>query len=136
MESTKFAKLEKSGPIVLRIGLALVFLWFGFSQLFNPAQWTGFLPSFLGLLPISLVKFVLLNGWFEIIGGVMIFLGAYTRPVALLLALHLFGITLTIGWNALGVRDFGLAVATLVIFMQGAGNLSLDNSRRHTDGTQ
>ncbi|MFA6536720.1 MAG: DoxX family protein [Candidatus Paceibacterota bacterium] len=132
MESNKFENLEKAGPVILRFGLAIVFLWFGFSQLANPTQWTSFLPSFISIAPISAVKFVLLNGWFEIVGAVLLILGTYTRPVALLLALHLFGITFTIGWNALGIRDFGLSIATLVIFLQGAGGFSVDNFKERT----
>jgi len=131
MESRKFENLEQAGPVILRLGLALVFLWFGFSQLMSPTQWTSFLPSFVSIVPISAVKFVLLNGWFEIVAAVLLILGAYTRLAALLLALHLFGITFTIGWNALGIRDFGLAVATLVIFLQGAGSFSIDNSQKN-----
>lgn len=126
----KFVNLEKFGPVVLRIGMGLVFLWFGFSQIFSPDQWTSFLPSFLKILPIAAPNFVLANGLFEVIGGVFLILGVYTRLAAFLLALHLFGITFTIGWNALGVRDFGLAIATSVIFLQGAGGLSFDNKRQ------
>lgn len=125
----RFTNLEKLGPIVLRFGMALVFLWFGFSQIFNPDQWVSFLPGFLEVFPISASNFVLANGSFEVIGGVFLILGVYTRLAALLLALHLFGIAFIIGWNALGVRDFGLAVATLVIFLQGAGGLSFDSKK-------
>ena len=50
MEPRKFKNLEKSGPVILRVGLALVFLWFGSSQLFSPTQWTSFLPGFISIV--------------------------------------------------------------------------------------
>lgn len=129
MESKYIEKMRNVAPVVLRVGMSLVFFWFGMSQLFNPGMWTAYLPEFVSLLPISATKFVLLNGLFEVVCSVLLFVGAYTRTVSLLLTLHLFGITYTIGWNALGFRDFGLSVATLTIFLLGAGDFSLDNWR-------
>ena len=111
---------------VLRIGLAFVFIWFGVMQLQAPAHWTSFLPSFLKSMPISGVTFVLLNGVFEIVAGILIAIGAWTRITALLLALHLFGIAGTIGLTAVGVRDIGLSVATLALAIGGAGGFSVD----------
>ena len=43
----KIDKIKKYSPVILRFGLAIVFLWFGFSQLKNPEPWTGLLPGFL-----------------------------------------------------------------------------------------
>jgi hypothetical protein len=42
-------------------------------------------------------------------------MGIWTRWAALLLALHLAVITFDIGLSAIGVRDFGLTVATLAL---------------------
>ncbi len=122
--------LEKSkiyAPLVLRVGLALVFLWFGSQQLMNPSDWAGLIPeSIVSISSISALNFVFLNGLFEVVFGVALLVGFYTRIVALLLALHLFGIAFTVGYNDVGVRDFGLAVSTLAVAMQGPGLISLD----------
>ncbi|MCE9585051.1 DoxX family protein [Candidatus Nomurabacteria bacterium] len=125
-------KLKSLAPVVLRIGMALVFFYFGYMQLTGPEKWISFLPNFTQSLPFSQITFVLLNGWFEIIGGVMILIGVYTRIVALLLAIHLFGIAMSIGFGPLGVRDFGLSVATLGLALYGAGKFSVDNLENKT----
>ena len=49
-------------PIVLRISLALVFLYFGFNQIYTPDSWISFVPNwivFSGMTPNNLV---ILNG--------------------------------------------------------------------------
>jgi uncharacterized membrane protein YphA (DoxX/SURF4 family) len=106
--------------------MSIIVLWFGIQQLMNPAQWTIFLPSWAGSLPISAVTFVLLNGWVECTFGLLLIAGFYTRIIALLLALHLYGIAFTLGYNAIGVRDFGLSTALLSVFFYGPDTWSLD----------
>jgi uncharacterized membrane protein YphA (DoxX/SURF4 family) len=69
---------------------------------------------------------VQLNGSFEVLFGAMLLLGFYIRPVALLLALHMFQIAFTVGYGEIGVRDFGLAMATASAFFHGADRFSLD----------
>jgi uncharacterized membrane protein YphA (DoxX/SURF4 family) len=118
--------MQKYSSLVLRVGLALVMLYFGSAQLMNPAPWMNFLPDWTKSLPISHINFIYLNGWFEIIAGLMLLTGFYTRIVAGLLALHLIGITMSIGYSATGVRDFGLTIALFAIFLQGESIWSLD----------
>lgn len=79
-------------------------------------MWIGFLPIWTGYLPIPGAMLVQLNGWFEIMAAVCLCLGLYTRVVAALLALHLFGIAVSAG-GAIGIRDavlamMGIALAT------------------------
>ena len=120
-------KLKLFAPAILRIGLALVFLWFGLNQIIKPADWVGYIPDWVAnLSPFSVTTLVYLNGAFEIIFGTALFLGFFTRIAALLLFLHIADITLTVGLDAVGVRDFGLTVATLVIFLNGADFFTLD----------
>ena len=45
---------------------------------------------------------------------------------ALLLSLHVFGIALSLGYNAVAIRDFGLAFASLALAVGGAGTFSID----------
>ena len=118
--------LNKYAPTFLRIGLALVVIWFGISQLSNAKEWLGFLPDWTASLPISQTALVLVNGWFEVVFGLMLFFGFYTRLTALLIGLHLAEITYSVGYGAIGVRDFGLAIGALSLFMSGPSPLSAD----------
>ena len=47
-------KREELAKPVLRIALALVFLYFGFSQVINPDAWVGFVPE--NLVPANYVR--------------------------------------------------------------------------------
>ncbi len=120
--SEKIDKLKKYSPVVLRFGLAIVFLWFGFSQLKNPELWTGLLPGFLN----ASVSFIYLNAIFEIIFAFLLMVGLFTRIVSFILGLHLIGIIFSLGYGAVAVRDVGLAIATFSIFLHGADEFCLD----------
>ena len=109
---------QKWAPVVVRIGMSLVFLWFGTQQLLNPEQWIGFVPPLASsIAPLNTI--VLVNGLTEVILGLALIVGFQVRIASLLLAIHLFGITFFMGLTPVGVRDFGLSVATLSIFLHG-----------------
>lgn len=116
--------LKEYGPALLRIAMALVFFWFAINQLIAPNDWTGYLPGFL-YNTANPVIFIYANAIFEIIFGTLLILGIFTRIAALLLGLHLLGISITIGWNATAIRDYGLSLATLSIAMNGPDKLCL-----------
>lgn len=114
-------KMRKAAPVVLRIGISLVFLWFGWQQLSDTSLWAPVIPAFYtDLSGLSPETFVLINGWFEVVFGFLLLLGAFTRPVAFLLMLHMLHVTFTVGYNGVGVRDFGLSMAAISVFLQGA----------------
>ncbi len=107
---------QEWGITILRFGLAAVFLWFGFSQLLDGLNWVGWVPEWaVNLLHIPPAFIVLLNGAFEVVAGSLLALNIMTRWVALALAAHLALITIEIGATAIGVRDFGLTIATLAL---------------------
>ena len=115
---------------IVRIGLALVLLWFGIDEILNPEDWFGYVPSYISSnLPFSLDFFISLNGIFEIIIGVFLLIGLYTRIIAFIAALHLLSITIAVGYNEIGVRDFGLTMMAISLIFSGAGVLSLDNKK-------
>ena len=122
---------EEYGPIVLRISLALVFLWFGLTGVFNTEAFIGYVPEFAYNLPISIESVVILNGIFEIVLGVLLITGLFTRLVAFVLSLHVFSIMFSLGYNDVAVIDFGIALATLAIAFNGADNWSLDRKYRN-----
>ena len=118
-------------PVVLRLALAGLFLWFGFSQVMDPSAWLSWLPAWAANLAwISPAGVVLLNGWFEIVLGAALAFGLFTRWAALLLSLHLFVIAYGIGYNDIGVRDFTLALTTLALSLGGADWLTLDRQAK------
>jgi len=113
----KFLKQEY-GHVLLRISLGIVFLWFGISQLYAPANWIGFVPEFMASL-YSAQVLVILNGSLEVFLGLMMISGVYVRVASLILGIHLTMIGVSMGYTATAVRDIGLGLATLAIMFIG-----------------
>ena len=128
MDKTEIDSKAKSfAPVVLRLGLSAVYLWFGFSQITDSASWVSWVPDFaVSISGMSAGTIVLFNGWFEAIAGILLAVGFMTRWVALALSAHMFLITFDLGLTAIGVRDFGLAMATLSLSLFGKDDYSLD----------
>ena len=104
------------GFLILRLAMAGVYLYFGFSQLFDPSAWTGIVPEWAtSLSHMSAASLVLGNGILEVVLGSLLALGLLVVPVSVILSIHLFVIALEFGLTPVGVRDFGLAFATLSI---------------------
>ncbi len=113
-------KASRYAPVVLRLGLVAVYIWFGVSQIVNSNAWTGLVPGWAtGLSGMSAGTIVQFNGWFELVAGTLLAVGIYVRIVAGLLFLHLLVIVSHLGATAIGVRDFGLSMATLAIVLHG-----------------
>lgn len=121
-------KLSRYSPMFLRLGIAIVFLWFGFSQIKNPAAWTRMMPEYIqSIMPFSANTLIYMNGFVEIILATVLLLGFYTRTVSFLLGLHLLHIVTIVGYGAIGARDLALAFAAFAIFLKGADEFCLDS---------
>ncbi|MDO8430698.1 MAG: DoxX family membrane protein [Candidatus Taylorbacteria bacterium] len=116
----------KYAPVAVRIGISLVVLWFGFTQVTEPGPWIRVLPEWTKSLPVGQINLIYLNGWTEIFLGSLLLVGFYTRFVALLVALHLLQVTFAVGYGAVGVRDFGLTLAAVSVFLHGHDKWSID----------
>lgn len=112
-------KISDFAPLILRLAMTAVFVWFGVSQILNTGPWVSLVPSWATGFGLNAVDVVHLNGAFELILALLLGTGFYVRWVAGLLANHLFVITTGLGLSATGVRDFGLSFATLAIAFFG-----------------
>jgi uncharacterized membrane protein YphA (DoxX/SURF4 family) len=116
------------GIFVLRVGLAVLFLWFGFSQFFDQSAWTSWVPVWaMSLTGLEAEMIVLLNGGLEIALGVLLALGLYIRPAAILLGLHLAVLVFEIGLSPIGMRDFAIMMATFALALLPPDPYSLDS---------
>lgn len=131
---------------IVRIGLALVLLWFGTNQVFDSGSFLGYMPAWAMPHPAHMMHFppihvmhsstinvnsiIIFNGISEIIIGLFLLIGLYTRIFAFIAAIHLFIIAFSLGYNDITVRDFGLALMAVSLVFSGSGELSLDNRLR------
>jgi len=124
-------KIKRYSPLLLRTGVAIIFLWFGFSQIKNPDSWIGMIPGYVkDIIPIDTNILVYMNGTFEVVFATLLLLGLYTRFTSLLLGLHLLHIVSILGYSANGARDFALAIATFSIFLYGEDEFCIDYLRK------
>ena len=122
-------KLKPLGLLILRLGVAAIFLSTGYDKLFGaPGKWLAWFPK--QGFPSY---FAYIAGSLELFGGVLLVLGLLTRIIGLLLAIQM-GIAV---WKVslphsgiFNVEGYGLAlmlaVACFALFTVGAGALSLD----------
>jgi putative oxidoreductase len=121
--------LQPLGLLVLRLALALIFIYHGYPKLAHPGpEMHEFfvqhgLPGY----------FVSVAGILECFGALLLFLGLFTRPVALLLAIEM-GVAIWKVHSAHGVMavrdyEFPLAVgaACFALATLGAGLISMDH---------
>ena len=124
--------LEKLRPLallLLRCGLALVFVFHGYPNLFGKTA--VFVSAFERLgLPGYLVY---MAGMIEVFGGLMLVLGLYTRLAAVLLLLDMAAAMWKYNFNEgiYAVREYELplvlGLAGLAVATTGAGPFSLDH---------
>ncbi len=113
-------RYKAKAPVVLRIGIALLLLWFGFTNIFTPDRLVGYLSSSTAnLLPIPPLQFMVYNGIFEVILGLALLLGFFTRIAAFITFLHIAGIGISLGYNDVAIRDIILAIAAFSVFLHG-----------------
>ena len=108
--------------IILRWGIAFVFLYAGIAALLSPLDWIGYFPQFmLQLFPNQL----LLAGfsYFQIILAAWLFWGKKLMWSAGIAILMLAGITLaTLNAFAVTFRDVGLLFAALALYELARGS--------------
>lgn len=106
----------KTSYLLLRIGLAIVFVWFGIHQLLVPGQWTAWIPEwFLSLGLVDAITFIRIHAAINVVFGILLGLGKYTRWVAAAVALWLFDIIVVNGFTLETTRDIGLLCAALAL---------------------
>ncbi len=118
-------ELSTYAPIVTRISISLVFLWFGINQIINYEKFISYLPDLL-LLSSYTKELILFNGIFELIFGTLLIIGLFTRFVSFILSLHLLSIAISLGYNDIAIRDLGLTLVTFSIFLGGSDKWCLD----------
>ena len=117
--------LKKYSPAVARGGVGFVFLVFALWQIIYPESWIGYLPGFVYSIGISVKTLIILNGALDLLIGLGLILGVFVRISSLLGMLHLIGIVGSLGWNDVSVRDLGLLIVLISVFLNGEDRFCL-----------
>lgn len=116
-------KLSTNYPLIMRLFLAFVYLWFGIAEILNPRYWSGYVPQMVReFLPIPILSLVQGHG------AILAFLGLcflfrfqlrYTGVLAMLVLLSIIGGLISMnGFDEIVVRDIGLFGLALSIWLR------------------
>ena len=103
---------------ILRVGIAITFLWIGILILKDPEAWAGLMQPWLAdLIIIPLYWAMVATAFLDIVVGTLLLIDYYIWLAALVGSIHLVSVLLVVGINALTIRDIGLLAATLALFV-------------------
>lgn len=122
--------LQPLGLLILRVALGVIFLTHGYPKLMKPNMEMQHMFVQHGLPG----QFVYVTGVLEVFGGLLLVLGLFTRPAALLLAIEM-GVLIwkmhsSGGILAVHIYEFPLALGagSIALATVGAGLISVDES--------
>ena len=108
--------MKKASFHILRIGLAVTFLWIGVLIFKQPEAWGGYLqPWAAKLLPIPIAQAMVATAILDIGIGVLLLVNRLVWMAALAGAIHLIIVLATSGVTDITVRDVGLLAAALAL---------------------
>ncbi len=111
--------MNKASYHILRVGLAITFIWIGILILKSPESWGGYLkPWAVDLLPISIAQAMIGAAFFNIAVGIMLLVDSFVWLVALASAVHIIIVLVVSGITDITVRDIGLLAATIAIMIE------------------
>lgn len=115
--------------LVLRLGISLIFLYFGILALKDPAGqgeiWLNQSMKDIITTLVSVKVFMTLLGLAQITVAVLTILGVYIRYTSLAAAALLLGIIINLGFNDIALRDFAILTAYLFLSVNGGGKYVL-----------
>ncbi|MCH8741667.1 DoxX family protein [Patescibacteria group bacterium] len=129
-------RFQKFAPLLLRFGLATVFLLFGVQKLINPSQTTVEIQLLLNFELADAAALSFYMGLFEILIALAFIVGLKVRFSALVssLLISIFFISFLVkyGFSISPdlYRDIGLLGASMALFLLGAGPWSIDSLLR------
>lgn len=104
---------------ILRVGLAVTFLWIGVLIFKQPEAWMGYVtPWAANLLPVPIEQAMRGTAVLDILIGALLLFDFLVWPAALIGSLHLIIVLGVSGITDITVRDIAILAATLAILFE------------------
>ena len=127
----EFGKYEKYRALILRIFLGFTVLFWGYEKITLEKLVGAYTMDYGPFMLIDVNLFVSIAGWTQVLIGILLFLGLFTRLNAAIMVL--MGLTTIIVPGLIVMKDvphfayaFALTGAALALLIEGAGRYSLD----------
>ncbi len=109
--------MHKTSFHILRVGLAITFLWIGILIFKAPEAWGGFIsPWALKLLPVSIEQAMIGTAFLDIIVGALLLFDTFVWVAALAATIHLIIVLAVSGINEVTVRDIAILAGATALF--------------------
>jgi len=103
---------------ILRVGIAITFLWIGILILKDPQGWSGYIqPWLLDFLPLTPDHMMISTAILDITVGTLLLIDKLTWQASLVGAAHLVTVLIVSGINSVTARDIGLLAGCLSLFI-------------------
>lgn len=123
--------MEKTSFHILRVGLAITFLWIGVLIFKQPEVWSGYLqPWAAELLPVPVAQAMIGTAVLDIVIGVLLLLDFLTWLGATLGAVHVIVVLVSSGITDITVRDIGLLAAAAAVAIDSPPQWVLNKMQR------
>ena len=111
--------MNKISYHIIRVGLAITFIWIGILILKDPQAWAGYVkPWAENILPIPIEQALLGTAFFDIIVGALLLIDWYSWVAGLAAAIHLVIVLIVSGITDITVRDIGLFTCAIVVAIE------------------
>ncbi|MBI5140152.1 MAG: DoxX family membrane protein [Candidatus Vogelbacteria bacterium] len=111
--------MSKISSHILRIGLAVTFIWIGVLILKNPEAWGGYLNPWaiklLNQVGVTLSVALIQTAILDILIGILLILNALTWVAATVSAVHISIVLIVSGITDITVRDIGLLAGAIAV---------------------
>lgn len=108
--------MRKTSFHILRIGLAITFLWVGVLIFKQPGAWGGYLqPWAAGLLPVPIEQAMIGTAILDIVIGFLLLIDSFVWLAALVGAIHLVIVLIVSGITDITVRDIAVLAGAIAL---------------------
>lgn len=110
--------MQKASFHILRVGLAITFIWIGVLIIKQPEAWGGYLkPWAAGLLPMPLDRAMMGTAILDIVIGAFLLVDYWVWLAALVGTVHLVIVLAVSGITDITVRDIAILAGTIALLV-------------------
>lgn len=110
--------MKSTSHHILRVGIAITFLWIGVLILKEPEMWVGYIqPWAMKLLPVSAIQMMIGTAFLDVAIGVFLLIDWFVWLAALAGAIHLIIVLAVSGITDITVRDIAILAGTLALMV-------------------
>lgn len=122
--------MQKTSFHILRVGMAITFLWIGVLIFKQPEAWGGYLqPWAAGLLPIPITQAMIGTAFLDVLVGALFLIDSFVWVAALIGAVHLIIVLTVSGITDITVRDIGILAAIIALAAESLPQIILRRIR-------